>query len=339
MASLTRRVLTLLQFTRFALVFTAISNGQASLLLEAAMTSRRYGTGNWWTQMTGPSMFWMGLCSVGLYAFGMSLNDIIDRRRDAQLAADRPIPSGRIGLAAAHVVCGLLLAISVLGGAMVAREADRPTFTLLLVAGVVVLILFYDLAGKYLVPLGLLSLGLIRFFHVAIASPSLAMPWHALWLLNHVTILSTIAYAWEQKRPILSRKHILLTSLGLLTLNAGVIAAVLSRRGTTWANWMDDLNLTPALAGPVLAALLFAWVAAILRSRSPDPRHAGKTVMLVGLLWLIVYDATFVEAYVHWLPAVLLLTLMPIAWLGVRLMRAAARVAELSERPAYIRAR
>src|SRR4051794_16424057 len=111
MASLTRRVLTLLQFTRFALVFTAISNGQASLLLDAAALTRRDAAPEWARAFDLSTSIWMAVASVGLYTFGMSLNDIIDRRRDAQLAADRPLPSGRIGLAAAHVVCALLLAV------------------------------------------------------------------------------------------------------------------------------------------------------------------------------------------------------------------------------------
>jgi hypothetical protein len=37
------------------------------------------------------------------------------------------------------------------------------------------LIVFYDLAGKYLVALGLLSLGLIRFFHAVIPAPQLPL--------------------------------------------------------------------------------------------------------------------------------------------------------------------
>ena len=31
--------------------------------------------------------------------------------------------------------------------------------------------------------------------------------WHPLLLLNHVTILSTVAYLWEQKRPALTKLH------------------------------------------------------------------------------------------------------------------------------------
>ena len=38
------------------------------------------------------------------------------------------------------------------------------------------------------------------------------------------------------------------------------------------------------------------------KSRS-DPRVAGQTLMLYGLLWLIVYDACFVAGYVGYVPA------------------------------------
>ena len=46
----------------------------------------------------------VALISIGLYGFGMSLNDLIDRRRDRQLAPHRPLPSGRIGVVTAPVV-------------------------------------------------------------------------------------------------------------------------------------------------------------------------------------------------------------------------------------------
>ena len=46
---------------------------------------------------------------------------------------------------------------------------------LLLVLWTGLLVAFYDLAGKYLVALGLLSLGLIRFFHAVIPAPQLPL--------------------------------------------------------------------------------------------------------------------------------------------------------------------
>jgi len=48
----------------------------------------------------------------------MTLNDIIDLRRDRQLAPQRPLPSGRVGMITAHVICGLLMLLALGGGAV-----------------------------------------------------------------------------------------------------------------------------------------------------------------------------------------------------------------------------
>src|SRR5438067_1721994 len=128
--------------------------------------------------------------STGLYGFGMSLNDIIDRRRDRLLAAHRPLPSGRIGVNAAHLICSMLILLALLAGAAYSQLSGQGWISMLLVIWTAMLIVFYDLAAKYLVALGLLSLGLIRFFHAVIPAPQLPLVWHPLLLLNHVTLVS-----------------------------------------------------------------------------------------------------------------------------------------------------
>jgi hypothetical protein len=336
--SLSRKVLTLLQFTRFVLVFTAISNAQASILLSAGLRATEEKP--WHAWLDWRLMVAMAVTSVGLYAFGMSLNDIVDRRRDAQLAADRPIPSGRIGVGFAHVVCAFLLCIASGGATWLTLHTAQPILTGSLFAATVLLIVFYDAAGKYLVPLGLIALGLIRLIHAILPDPSVPLPWHPLLLLNHVTILSAVAYAWEQKRPALSKKHAVLIGSGLLLINGAVLTLLLVRRAERLPeHWTNDLHVSNALIWPAIAAVIFFMVGGMIRRQQPDPRRAGKTLMLVGLLWLIVYDAAFVVGHVHWLPGIALLSLGLVAWLGVRVMRLWARVAELSEKPGYIRAR
>src|SRR4051812_50164902 len=97
---ISQRLLTLLQFTRMALVFTAISNSLCTLLLA---TRRHVGPDGSVVEALGwQSVVLVALISSGLYGYGMALNDIIDRRRDRQVAAHRPLPSGRIALATAH---------------------------------------------------------------------------------------------------------------------------------------------------------------------------------------------------------------------------------------------
>ncbi len=62
--------------------------------------------------------------SVGFYGFGMSLNDIIDRRRDRDVAWPAAA-HGRVGLATAHVICILLAVAAVVAGSSSVATA-RP---------------------------------------------------------------------------------------------------------------------------------------------------------------------------------------------------------------------
>src|SRR5258707_6806843 len=129
MRALSRRLLPLLQLTRMALVFTAIADSQCELLLGWARRGEPGGA----LMLPAAEILCIVLVSVGLYGFGMSLNDIIDRRRDAQLAAGRPLPSGRIGLVTAHVICILLALTALIAGGVYAQLSDHhPRLSIIL---------------------------------------------------------------------------------------------------------------------------------------------------------------------------------------------------------------
>jgi 4-hydroxybenzoate polyprenyltransferase len=333
---LSRRLFPILQLTRMALVFTAISNSLCTLLI---WTADRHGKGNHvLSQIPWQWAVAIVIMSTGLYGFGMSLNDIIDRRRDQQLAAHRPLPSGRIGVGTAHIICALLIAMALTAGAYFARSSGQGWLSLVLVAGTAAFIVFYDLAAKYLVALGLLSLGLIRFFHAAIPAPQLPLLWHPLLLLNHVTILSLIAYRWEEKRPPLTPIHWAAVPGGLFLIDAVLIGLIIVRRGPRYPDLLQALNITPALIAPAAAVVMFIVLAWVIRIRSANPREAGQRLMLYGLLWLIVYDFTFAAGYVGLLPALLLLIFLPLAYLSVQIMRWWGGVVALSQRPQFKRA-
>lgn len=355
--SLAQQVLTLLQFTRAALVFTASSN-----FLAAALLSRATGG----TAVAGWGTLALGLvCSASLYAFGMALNDLVDRRRDALLAATRPLPSGRLGVSSAHLVvaalgttgltCGLLFAWRV-------GDVGSAAFVLMTLA----LINLYNFVGKYLVSAGLITLGLVRLAHAAIAAPDLPVVWHPLWLFTHIAVVASVAYVWEEKRPRMTPLHSAVVAGAVAAINIGVVTAVLARKLPRVADGTTDpatavlsvLAFFPradavangalgGLLGPVIASFLFAAVAwrigrqiGDVRARSADDatlppplrerrRAAGRQLMLAGLLWLIVYDAAFALGYVGWREALLVLMLLPLAYGAVRLMRAASGLSQL----------
>ena len=327
LSALSQRVLPVLQLTRMALVFTAISNAYCTALLLWAIPV---------DQALDPArMLAITAVSIGLYGFGMSLNDIIDRRRDRQIAAYRPLPSGRVGVTTAHTICTVLVTGALAGGVIYASLSGH-WMSLMLVISAAGLIVFYDLAGKYLVAPGLLALGLIRFLHALVPAPQIPVLWHPLLLLDHVTILSTVAYAWERKRPRLTRIHWWSVLGGLAVINALVIAMVLQRRGAEGIG--VALRLTPWLALPGAAVVAFACVGSWIWRHRAKRREAGQKLMLYGLLWLIVYDVCFVFAYVGWLPAVLMLLFLPVAYFSVQLMRWWSTVLAISQRPDFKRA-
>jgi len=336
MMSFSKRLLPVLQLTRMALVFTAIADGLCELLLR---TRASVGADqSILPHLDGRLVVAMAAVSAGLYGYGMSLNDIIDRRRDRQLASHRPLPSGNIGLITAHVICALMGAVALVAGAFYARGvgaidglAGWPCFALLIFVGL--LITFYDIAGKYLVAVGLLSLGLIRGFQAAIAAPQLPLPWHPLLLMNHIVILSTFAYAWEEKRPTLTRLHWSVVGTALAVIDAVVIVSA-----CCWWPGAGMLHAKAALLWPVVAGGVFIGLAVWIRRTTPAEKGAGQKLMLYGLLWLIVYDALFVAGYVGWLSGALLLVLLPVAWLSVRIMRWWSAMVELSQRPRFQRA-
>jgi len=320
-----------------ALVFTAIADSLCAVMLWARWEND--------PALIAPARL-MGvvLVSIGLYGFGMSLNDIIDRRRDRMVAAHRPLPSGRIGLVTAYLVCLLLAVLTLAGGVILVATApvgDRAAgwASLLLILWTGALVVFYDLAGKYLVAVGLLTLGFVRFFHAIIPAPQWPLVWHPLLLLNHVTVLSAVAYRWEQKRPTLLDPHFRALLGGLAVVDVLILGLVYWLRYQPGQSVADILWIQPGLLLPVVAALLFGAVAYSVYWWSDSPRQAGQNVMLYGLLWLIVYDACFVAGYVDWVWGLILLALLPVSFLSVQAMRWWSRLIALSQRPTYKRAR
>ena len=223
--------------------------------------------------------------------------------------------------------------------------AGGPTLAVALVAGTLALIAFYDLAGKYLVGPGLVTLGLVRFVHAMIPAfdpgpISSHIVWHPfiwqpLWLLNHVAILSALCYAWEEKRPQLNMRHWAALFLTILTID---VASVYMVGSTGPGSFERNIGLSWLLGVPAVMSLAFAAIAWRVRRSARTSREAGQTTMLYGLLWLIVYDAVFAGLWVHWFIGLLLLALLPMAYGSVKVMRGWSKLVAASHRPEFKRA-
>jgi 4-hydroxybenzoate polyprenyltransferase len=120
------------------------------------------------------------VASVLVYAAGMVLNDHADRREDARLRPERPIPSGEIAARTA------LLAGLALLAAAVAIAPWRAHWALLALG-----VLAYDYLGKRSLIVGAPLMGLLRAANLA-GGAAFAAQSHA---LGEAVLLPALAYA------------------------------------------------------------------------------------------------------------------------------------------------
>jgi 4-hydroxybenzoate polyprenyltransferase len=296
------RLLVLLQLTRAALAFTAIADAWTVLLLYPHSNpdmppSSHYGPYGFWFMVL--KMLLMSVVSAGLYGFGMSLNDLMDMRRDRIFAKWRPLPSGRISPRSAIVVAILLLMASLsaaagIGAVDIAFSTERVfvPWSVIFAMATAVLIVFYDATAKYLGGIGLVTLGAIRAFHCLIANPKTPLLFLSMVLLTHIITVSLIGYRMEGKRPRLQRADWIICAVGIAVGN-------LLALGYMYARHTFSLQIGQMLIGPAVAMVLYvAWAAIYLRMRRDryNTRQKGERLVLMGLFWLFVYDASILFA-------------------------------------------
>ena len=320
------RLLALLQLTRAALAFTAIADAWTVLLLFAGGPEKspvyQYGKYGFWIVVL--KMLLMSIVSTGLYGFGMSLNDLMDMRRDRIFSPRRPLPSGRIRPRTAIVVCILLLMLSFAASAAMnaidaawAKEPIYMPWSVIFAFATAILIIFYDATAKYLGGLGLVTLGAIRALHCLIANPKTPLLFLSMFLLTHVIIVSFIAYRMEGKRPRLKRGDWIVGIIGVVVGNAAALIYMMQRHAFT-------MDLWPMIMGPISAMVLYTlWALIYLRLRRDvyTTRKKGERLMLMGLFWLFLYDAGFLFANAQILAGIaitVLLILAVLSFFGLR---------------------
>ncbi len=209
------------------------------------------------------------LTAVLVYAFGMALNDLVDRDRDRVLAPDRPLPSGRIhpGRATALVVALAVAALAIGGG---------PAGSRLAVAVALAAAALYDLVPRNALGLGAAALGLARFANAAVAVTPLVLDGRAPLLVGigplAVGLYAAAVTVWSTTEDV-DRPARRLTSRAL-----ALAAFVLAGLGPWLVVGHPTLGLVVA-AGAV-SSLAFA------RTPRAGPPKRQVLEMLLGLYFL-----------------------------------------------------
>jgi hypothetical protein len=138
-----------------------------------------------------------------------------------------------------------------------------------------------------------------------------------------------VAYRLENKRPRLHARDWVAIVLGVLIGN-GLALFYMGMRG---ALVLENLRM---LIGPAVALLVYTgWAVALMGRQNLTARQKGERLMLMGLFWLFIYDASMLVSNGQYLAglAITLLLLCAIgSFFGIRFLSRAMAVQKVGYR-------
>ena len=265
-----------------------------------------------------PALWWAMLASLGFYAAGMVLNDVVDVELDREERPDRPLPSGRIRLASAAAAGNALFTVGAVAACATAVVARTPWPAL--VGGLLTAAVWlYNRHAKF-TGLGPAVMGSCRGLNwlLGMTAAGVAFPSY-LWLLPvgmGVYVMGITVYARDEAGE--SRTAAL--AVGAVIMLAGLATAGLepwlAARAGDGGAWIAGSRLSSWLVlwGMLATAILLRAVLGIA-----DPT-SGRVQQAVGnaIMSIITLDAVLVLATCGEPWAILVLMLLAPFLLGRR---------------------
>ena len=241
------------------------------------------------------SLLWLLLATSGLYAGGVTFNDVFDAELDAVERPERPIPSGR----ASYIGAGLLGAALLTVGVVAAMQVSLLSGGIALV--IALLALTYDKFSKHSALLGPVNMGLCRGGNLLLGV-SAAGTIAPVWFLLFIPLIYIGAVTTMSRQEVFGGDR-----------QTGVIAV--SLLGLTLAALVGLIGL-PAVHWPLLpfvALLALLTLSPFLRAtRMPDALTVRAAVK-AGVLALIVMDGAIAAGFAGGVYGLCVLALLPLS--------------------------
>ncbi|WP_226889575.1 UbiA-like protein EboC [Nostoc sp. MG11] len=240
---------------------------------------------------------WLLLATTGLYGGGIVFNDVFDAELDAKERPNRAIPSGRVSRQSATLLGSILFAIGIVAAFQVSWLSGAIAIFITLSS------LLYDSLAKHHPFFGPLNMGLCRGSNLLLGVSAVpAIVWER-WYLALIPVLYIAAITAISQGEVHGGKKI--TGILALVLIAIVLTAVLA------LGLLEDYTVMAALPFAVLLAIRVV-PNFIQAAREPVPDKI-RTAVKVGVLSLIVLDATIASGFAGLYYGLLVLLLLPIS--------------------------
>jgi 4-hydroxybenzoate polyprenyltransferase len=326
MRKLLLRMSPALHLTRVTTAFAAAANVWFVILWTRASGAQEPGFAGVHSAPLWALLIGGAVNAVGLYAYAMALNDVLDHRRDLRLHPERPIPSGQMPMERAVNLVVLTLGTAVLGATVLGIPAVLLTLVL---AGAV---LVFNAAGKYVPAVGLVLLGLLYAGQMAVPNLNLRFVWPVWLVMTHTLAVAGLRHGLSGRTPPISGRAIGFAAGGWAFWSAVMLAFGWARNhrngspwwGGLWPEWVS----WRAAAGPLVLAVVFAaWAWWKARRLGPGPRAAEK-IARYGALWLALYACAWLAGQGYDDEAVILGALTLAGFLGMTVLREAYALVE-----------
>ncbi|QSJ20695.1 UbiA-like protein EboC [Nostoc sp. UHCC 0702] len=240
---------------------------------------------------------WLLLATTGLYGGGIVFNDVFDAELDAKERPNRPIPSDRVSRQNATLLGSLLFAIGIFAAFQVSWLSATIAIVITFAA------LFYDAIAKHHAFFGPLNMGLCRGCNLLLGVSAVPAIVSERWYLALIPVLYIAAITAISQGEVHGGKKI--TGVLALLLIGMVLTAVLA------LGFIADYAVITALPFAVLLAIrvLPNFVKA---AREPIPEKI-RTAVKVGVLSLIILDATIAAGFAGLYYGLLVLILLPVS--------------------------
>ncbi|WP_370684449.1 UbiA-like protein EboC [Nostoc sp. KVJ20] len=240
---------------------------------------------------------WLLLATTGLYGGGIVFNDVFDADLDAKERPNRAIPSGRVSRQNATLLGSILFAIGIIAAFQVSWLSAAIAIFITLSS------LLYDSLAKHHPFFGPLNMGLCRGSNLLLGVSAVpAIVWER-WYLALIPVLYIAAITAISQGEVHGGKKI--TGVLALLLIAIVLTAVLA---------LGLLEGYTAIAALPFAILLAIRILPnfIKAAREPIAENIRNAVR-IGVLSLIVLDATVASGFAGLYYGLLVLILLPIS--------------------------
>lgn len=223
------------------------------------------------------------LAGTGCFVFGMTLNDVVDRTKDAIHSPQRPLPSGRVSVRAARVQAGVA-AVLALGAAAFVSPAAALCVALMLAC-----IVAYDVIPGHGGAFGVLLLAAVRGLDLALGGFALgaSAPTYVAACGYALFIGAIAAFARMEDGEVAFDRSRVLRATGLLAMASFATPMALEVLGVAKHQRWLLLGLVVALAG---VARWWSVAGPLVHARRVEPGSLRRCVG-IGLSGLFAFDA------------------------------------------------